>query len=68
MILGPTINLGDAANLVDLGGRGNLRQDFGLFKSFQPRRPRLARREQRHLDAGTETGIQDVTVDLLDKW
>ena len=67
VILGPTINLGDAANLVDLGGRGNLRQDFGLFKSFSlGDLVWLDANNNGLFDAGTETGIQDVTVDLLD--
>jgi protocatechuate 3,4-dioxygenase beta subunit len=60
------VNLGNAANLVDLGGRANLRQDFALFRSFSIG-------DQIWLDAnndgklnGAEAGIQDVTVELLD--
>jgi protocatechuate 3,4-dioxygenase beta subunit len=60
------VNLTNAANLPDLGGRANLRQDFGLFQAYSIG-------DQVWLDANNnglfdngETGIQDVVVELLD--
>lgn len=60
------VNLTNDTNLPDLGGRANLRQDFGLFRAYSIG-------DQVWLDANNnglfdtgEVGIQDVVVELLD--